>query len=93
MKKLNKQSTDILDTLINIIERPDSYSDVSKELMVATIKIITGRMTAEDNKIFTAQVSQSEYNKYLKCIFDEYKYGFLNDKIKQEYEGVDNEIS
>jgi len=93
MKQPNKEGLVILDELINVIEFPETFNEKMKKLMVAILQIIKGRMRAENDELFIAEVSKSEYEKFLKNIFDEYSISFLSAKLKKEYEGVDNEIS
>ena len=93
MKQPNKEGLVILDELINVIEFPETFNEKMKKLMVAILQVIKGRMTAENDELFIAELSKSEYEKFLKNIFDEYSISFLSAKLKKEYEGVDNEIS
>ena len=86
MKKPSKYSTEIFDELINVIEKPDSYSEGTKKIIVATLKIIQGRITTKNEEIFVTEVSKSEYNKFIKHIFAECD-GILSAKLKKEYEG------
>ena len=93
MKQPNKEGLVILDELINVIEFPETFNEKMKKLMVAILQVIKGRMTAANDELFIAELSKSEYEKFLKNIFDEYSISFLSAKLKKEYEGADNEIS
>jgi len=93
MKQPNKEGLVILDELINVIEFPETFNEKMKKLMVAILQIIKGRMTAANDELFIGEISKSEYENFLKYIFDEYSISFLSAKLKKEYEGVDNEIS
>ena len=87
MKKPSKYSTEIFDELINVIEKPDSYSEGTKIILVAMLKIIQGRITSKNEELFMANISKSEYNKFIKHIFADGNDGVLSAKLKKEYEG------
>jgi len=87
LKKASKESTEIFDELINVIENPDGNSEGTKKILVATLKIIQGRITFKNEELFMANVSKSEYNKFIKHIFAGCNDGVLSAKLKKEYEG------